>query len=147
MDKKHFPYKFVDFLISVHQITDKITKDVKPEGLTPVQFKILEYVAANSPTTLSQLSDCLHMPLPNTSRELKKLEEKKLCKKESGVEDRRKQYICLSENGEALMQEIFKKVESKFLDRLKDDSQKDLEEIDNALKLLYTKVFYSNHTT
>jgi DNA-binding MarR family transcriptional regulator len=147
MDKKLFPYKFVDFLISVHQITDEITKSVKPDGLTPVQFKILEFVAANSPTTLSQLSDCLHMPLPNTSRELKKLEEKKLCTKKSGTKDRRKQYICLSKDGEALMHEVFKKVESKFLARLKDDSQNDLEEIDNALKLLNTKVFYSNHTT
>lgn len=146
MDKKQFPYKFVDFLVSVHQITDEITKSVKPDSLTPVQFKILEYVAANSPTTLSHLSDCLQMPLPNTSRELKKLEEKNLCTKKSGTKDRRKQYICLSKDGEDLIHEIFKKVESKFLDRLKDDSQRDLEDIDNALELLSMKVFYSSNT-
>ncbi|UUZ92307.1 MarR family transcriptional regulator [Paenibacillus sp. P25] len=90
MDKHALFNQFVAFTAAVHQVTDEMTKDVRSETVTLVQYKILEYLAIRQPLTLSQISDCLHMSMPNTSRELRKLIEKKLCVKVADSEDRRK---------------------------------------------------------
>ncbi|BAU28440.1 DNA-binding MarR family transcriptional regulator [Aneurinibacillus soli] len=142
MDKKAFFQKFVAFTTAVHQVTHEITKDVKPDDITPLQYSILEYIAVSQPVTLSQISDCQHMSMPNTSRELKKLSEKNLCEKRTVVEDRRKQYVHLSRKGEAIMDEAFKRIEARFLQRIKDASEEELEEINHALDVLHAKVFY-----
>ena len=142
MDKKALFQKFVAFTSSVHHVTHEMTKDVKSDAITPVQYSILEYIAVSQPVTLSQISDCQHMSLPNTSRELKKLSEKNLCEKFAVAEDRRKQYIRLSEEGEAMMNEAFKQIEVRFLQRIKDASDEDLEEINRSLEVLISKVFY-----
>lgn len=131
------------FLTAVHQVTHEVTKDVKSDDLTPVQYSILEYIAVSQPVTLSQISDCQHMSMPNTSREIKKLSEKNLCEKFSVAEDRRKQYVRLSKEGEAMMNDAFTRIEARFLYRLKDASKEELEEIERALDVLHTKVFYS----
>lgn len=137
-------HKFVDFITAVHQITNEMTKDVRPETITHVQYKILEYIAVSQPVTLSKISECMHMSMPNTSRELRKISEKQLCEKITDTEDRRKQFIRLSEKGEAMMNEAFKRIETRFMHRIRNASEEELEEIDRALEVLQTKVFYSN---
>lgn len=76
MDNNQLFQKFVAFSAAVHQITNDITKDVKSEALTPLQYKILEYIAVSQPVTLSEVSDCMQMSMPNTSREVKKLSQR-----------------------------------------------------------------------
>lgn len=142
MDKKAFFQKFVGFITAVHEVTHEISKDLKTDQITPVQYKILEYVAVSQPVTLSQISDCQHMSMPNTSRELKKLIEKNLCEKFDVAEDRRKQYIRLSKEGQAMMNAAFAILEERFLQRIKDSSEEELEQMNKALDVLLTKVFY-----
>ncbi|EPD53295.1 hypothetical protein HMPREF1210_01026 [Paenisporosarcina sp. HGH0030] len=144
LDKKALFHKFVAFTTSVHQVTHEITKDVKSDSITPVQHSILEYIAVSQPVTISQISDCQNMSMPNTSRELKKLSEKNLCEKFAVAEDRRKQYIRLSKEGEVMMNEAFKHIEARFLQRIKEASNEDLEEINRSLDVLHSKVFYSS---
>ncbi|WP_028551557.1 MarR family winged helix-turn-helix transcriptional regulator [Paenibacillus sp. UNC451MF] len=144
MDKHAFFQKFVAFSAAVHQTTHEMTKDVKADDITPVQYNILEYIAISQPVTPSQVSDCQHMSMPNTSRELKKLCEKNLCEKFDAPDDRRKQYYRLNPEGEHMMSEAFKLIEARFLQRLRDASKEDLEEIEYALDVLSTKVFYSD---
>ncbi|HEY4431190.1 MAG TPA: MarR family transcriptional regulator, partial [Paenibacillus sp.] len=110
-------------------------------GITPVQYSILEYIAVSQPVTLSQISDCKNISMPNTSRELKKLTEKNLCEKFDVAEDRRKQFIRLSEEGQAMMNKAFTQIGERFLDRIKDSSTEELEEINRALDILQSKVF------
>lgn len=142
MDKNYIFQKFVAFTAAVHQVTNEITKDVKSEAITPVQYKILEYIAVSQPVTISEISECMLMSMPNTSRELRKLSEKQLCEKITDNEDRRKQLIRLSEKGEDMMNEVFGHVKSRFDERIKDISEKELKEIEQALDLLHRKVFY-----
>ncbi|MCQ6561295.1 MarR family winged helix-turn-helix transcriptional regulator [Paenibacillus mendelii] len=142
MDKNALFKKFVAFSSAVHQLTNEMTKDVKSEALTPVQYKILEYIAISQPVTLSEISECMHMSMPNTSRELRKLSEKQLCEKAADIEDRRKQFVRLSMQGEAMMSEAFQRIESRFVDRINNASEEDLKEIEHALDLLHRKVFY-----
>lgn len=142
MDKDVFFHKFVTFATAVHEVTYELTKDIKPDDITPVQYSILEYIAVSGPVTLSQISECKHISMPNTSRELKKLTDKKLCEKFDVAEDRRKQMIRLSESGQAIMNEAFKRIGERFLERIKDASAEELEDINRALDVLQSKVFY-----
>ncbi|WP_442602383.1 MarR family winged helix-turn-helix transcriptional regulator [Paenibacillus sp. KN14-4R] len=140
MNKHALFQKFVQFTASMHQVVNDMTKDVKPDGITAVQYSILEYIATSQPITLSQISECLHISMPNTSRELKKLSEKNLLEKLDAAEDRRKQYICLSTAGQTMMDKAFEQIEGNFLQRIKDASDQDLEEMDHALDVLYQKL-------
>ncbi|WP_282942496.1 MarR family winged helix-turn-helix transcriptional regulator [Paenibacillus sp. RC67] len=141
MDKHALFQKFVAFSAAVHQTTHEMTKDVKSDDITPVQYSILEYIALSQPVTPSQVSDCQHMSMPNTSRELKKLSEKHLCEKLDAPDDRRKQYYRLTQEGESMMSEAFKRIEARFLRRIQDSSNAELEEIERALEVLRSKVF------
>ncbi|OKP99611.1 MarR family winged helix-turn-helix transcriptional regulator [Paenibacillus sp. P46E] len=142
MDNNSLFQKFVAFTTSVHQITSEISKDVKSESLTPLQYKILEYIAVSQPVTLSEISDCMHMSMPNTSRELKKLGEKQLCDKITDPADRRKQGITLSAAGKAMMNEAFQYIAVRFTERIGSVTDQERKEIERALDLLQQKVFY-----
>ena len=142
MDNSSLFQKFVAFTTAVHQITNEITKDVKSEALTPVQYKIMEYIAVSQPVTLSEISDCMHMSMPNTSREMRKLSEKGLCDKVTDPMDRRKQGITLSPSGQAMMNEAFGTVAARFEERISQVSEAQRKEIGQALDLLQSKVFY-----
>lgn len=141
MDLESFFQKFVTFTTSVHEVTYELTKDIKPEDITPVQYSILEYIAVSQPVTLSQISECKNISMPNTSRELKKLTEKNLCEKLDVAEDRRKHLIRLSDTGQAMMNEAFQRIGERFLNRIKGESPEELEEINQALDVLQSKVF------
>jgi len=142
LDNKALFQKFEAFTTSVLLVTHEMTRDVKSDAITPAQYRILKFIRVRQPVTLSQISDWLHMPMPNTSRELKKLCEKKLCEKFAVAEDRRKQNIRLSKEGEAMMHEAFKQIEVRFLQRIKDASDEDLEEINRSLEVLLSKLYY-----
>ncbi|KJB89771.1 MarR family transcriptional regulator [Paenibacillus sp. E194] len=141
MDKKALFHQFVSFTTSVHEVTHELTRDIKPEDITPVQYRILEYIAVSQPVTLSQISDCMHMSMPNTSRELKKITEKHLCEKLESTDDRRKQMIQLSEAGQAMMDEAFGRISERFFERIKNSSEEDLKDIQRALEILQSHVF------
>ena len=142
MDKKVLFYKLVSFTTSVHRVTHQLTENAKSDSITPIQYNILEYIAVSQPVTPSEISDCQHISMPNTSRELKKLSEKNLIEKSSDAEDRRKQHIRLSEDGETMMNESFGCVEIRFLNRIQNASKDDLEAINQALDVLQKKLFY-----
>ncbi|MNY75609.1 transcriptional regulator SlyA [compost metagenome] len=83
------------------------------------------------------------MSMPNTSRELKKLTDKQLCEKVADTEDRRKQFIRLSVKGQTVMNEVFAQIETRFNERIQGISEKELKEIEQALDVLHSKVFYT----
>ena len=143
MDRSELFRDFIAFTASVLETKHDFTKDIRIEGITPVQYGILEYLFAHrdEPVTISEMSDCQHMSLPNTSRELRKLGEKGLCEKFSDSEDKRKQYIRLSPEGQARMAEAFRKVEARFLERIRGISDEELGELARAIRLLDGKVF------
>lgn len=142
MDKNALFYKLVSFTSSVHQVTHELTKNAKSDSISQVQYNILEYISVSQPVTPSEINDCQNMSMPNTSRELSKLSKKKLIEKINDTEDRRKQYIRLSDDGEAMMNEAFATIESRFLNRIENASQEDLEDMERAIDILQTKLFY-----
>ncbi|CAI6087374.1 MarR family winged helix-turn-helix transcriptional regulator [Cohnella sp. JJ-181] len=141
MDKQVLFRKFVDFTTGVHRTTHEIAKGIKLDAVTPVQYKMLEYIAVSQPVTLSSVADCTHMSLPNTSRELRKLIDKGLCEKVVDGEDRRKQRIRLSVQGQALMNGVFGHMQTELDRRIEGLSAAQLKEIEQALDLLQTRIF------
>lgn len=141
MNKNVLFQQFVSFTTAIHQTTAELTKDVKTEAITPMQYKILEYLMVSQPVTLSEVSDCMNMSMPNTSRELRKLTEKRLCEKIADNEDRRRQSIRLTAEGEAMMQEAFDRIEERFRERIQGLTSEDLVKISDAIELLQRKIF------
>jgi len=141
MDKHALFKNFVLFTTSVHRVTHELTKDSTSASITQIQYKILEYIAVSQPVTPSEINDCMNMAMPNTSRELKKLSEKNLIEKIHDKEDRRKQLIRLSKGGQSMMNEAFAVIENRFLNRLQNASEEDIEEIERAINILQTKLF------
>jgi len=133
--------KIVLFTAAVHQVTHDISKDIRPTDITPVQYRILEYIAVGQPVTLSQISECQNMSMPNTSRELKKLCEKQICEKFTDPTDRRKQYIRLTSKGTVVMNEVFAQIHNRLQQRLEGASQAKINEISDALTLLQNTIF------
>ena len=142
MDEKELFHKLVLFTTSVHRVTHELTKDAKTNLISQVQYNMLEYIAVSQPVTPSEINDCLNMSMSNTSRELSKLHEKKLIIKTNDTNDRRKQYIHLSQDGELVMKEAFSTIEARFLHRIQNASKEDLEEIEQAMDTLQEKLFY-----
>jgi DNA-binding MarR family transcriptional regulator len=142
MDKQEFFYKLVSFTTAVHNVKHEITKDIKADDITPLHYLMLEYIAVSQPVTLSQISDCHHISMPNASREIKKLCQKNLCEKYADPEDGRKQYVRLTAAGAEMMAQAFGQIEVRFLQRMKELSPEELIEIDHALDVLQSKVFY-----
>ncbi|AWB46530.1 MarR family transcriptional regulator [Paenibacillus sp. CAA11] len=140
MNKNVLFQQFVSFTTAIHQTTAELTKDVKTEAITPMQYKILEYLMVSQPVTLSEVSDCMNMSMPNTSRELRKLTEKRLCEKIADNEDRRRQSIRLTAEGEAMMQEAFDRIEERFRGRIQGLTSDDLVKISDAIELLQRKI-------
>jgi len=143
MENKTLFEKFVAFTSAVHQVTNEMTIEVKSDTITPVQYKILEFITVSSHVTLSEISNCLNISMPNASRELRKLYEDKLCEKVLDSNDRRKQFIHLTTKGEQMMQESFQIIETRFNQRMENVSQEEKEEINQAIDLLQKKVFYN----
>lgn len=141
MDKKALFHQLVTFITDVHQVKHDIAKDIPIGDLTPVQYGILEFIAVSQPVTVSDISECKDMSMPNTSRELKKLSDKSLCVKYEAEGDKRKQYVRLSPQGEALMGGAFAHMEDRVGERIRYMSEDELEQLMSAMKLLQSTIF------
>jgi len=141
MNQKGNFQELMMFIGNVHAYTHTLVMDVRPDHVTPMQYKILEYIFFNPIVTTSQISECVNMSLPNTSREIKKLFKLGLLNKEASLQDRRKITIRLSDPGQLLMQETFGQIEKKFWEQTGSLSEEDMKEILSSIKSLNDNVF------
>jgi len=144
LNKSALFHQFVAFTATIHQVTHDLTQNITAANITPLQYKILEYIKVSQPVTPTEISECQHMSLPNTSRELRKLQDRQLIQKFSDTADRRKQYVRLSKEGEKMMEEAFACIEERFLQLIQHATQDDLKDIQHALAILEEKVLRQN---
>ncbi|MFC4402226.1 MarR family winged helix-turn-helix transcriptional regulator [Gracilibacillus xinjiangensis] len=140
MEQKSLFENFISFSTNVHRITHELTHECKPDSLTPVQYSILEIITVSDPMTLSEISDCLRISLPNASREVRKLKEKNLIFKKNDLHDKRKQYIQLSKDGKKLMDAAFRSIEAKFQNLIRGMTQTEMEELGVAMNLVQDRL-------
>lgn len=129
------------FIVSVHQVHYELTKDMPLPGITPLQYEILEFLTVYpTSTTLSRLSECKGLSLPNASREVKKLTELGLCAKVGDPKDRRVHYIRLSPLGEQYMGEAFDHMKKAFFRRVEGLDEEERARAEEAMALLVRTV-------
>ncbi|MDO7906295.1 MarR family transcriptional regulator [Paenibacillus sp. JX-17] len=141
MDQNLLFHQFVVFSAAVHQLTNDLSQGVKAAEITPLQYKILEYLAVSQPVTLSEISQCMHISMPNTSRELRKLTERQLCEKVTDETDRRRQVVRLSPQGQSMMDQALRQIRARLFERIGHLSAEELLEVEQAMDLLNRRIF------
>lgn len=134
MSQNHLYKNFMKFTVTLSEAMDVLTKDLEFDDITRVQFNILQHIALEQPITLSQISYCQNMSMPNTSREIRKLTEKGLVHKSVAENDRRINYITLTEVGTTIMNDVSDLMEARFSQSLTDASKEEIETLEVALK-------------
>jgi len=122
------------------KLTYELLEEIKPEGITSVQFQILQYLSDGELITLSQISCCLGMSIPNTSREVKKLYEKDLIQKTPDQHDKRVSFIALSPAGAQLMNAVFDRLKKNISVRYAHLESVEIDETIKALRLISEKL-------
>ncbi|WP_168118718.1 MarR family transcriptional regulator [Paenibacillus sp. HB172176] len=133
--------QLVSLIASTHEMHFDLTRNMPMDGLTPLQYEILEYLSVQQPITLSELSECKGISMPNMSREIRKLTEKGLCEKIDDPEDRRKQHIRLSESGENRIAQSFAYMRELVMQRFEGMSEDELSSVSKAMEILGTTMF------
>lgn len=133
--------QMVSHIAASHQLHYDMTKGLPMDDITPLQYELLEFLSVKQPVTLSEISECMGISMPNTSRELRKLKEKGLCGKHEDPEDRRKQYVRLSPVGEERMDIAFAHMKKLFLRQLEHVADVELVRISEALNVLSATIF------
>lgn len=141
MDYNQFFGEVMGFIAKVHEKTHEYLIEARPEGLTPLQCEILEYIYFEQNKTISDIAHCLKLSLPNCSREIKKLEQGGYIKKVQDTEDRRKSYISLDENGLKFTEVTFERLKVRIFNKLGDISEEELKANLEAIRLLEKHVF------
>ena len=109
--------KLAELISNLHQLEDSLLHEVMIGNLTDLQLQILTILFFSGPKNLSGLSGCLNINLPNCSREVRKLSEKDLVRKESSPEDGRITLIYLSDEGLGKVQGFFLQMKKIYFER------------------------------
>lgn len=132
--------QMVGLIGSVHQLHYDLMKDMPMTDITPLQYEILEFLVVKPPQTLSQISECKGLSMPNASREIRRLTELGLCEKIEDATDRRKQYIRLSALGQERMGAAFAHMKRLFLERTEEVTDEEWARISEAIGVLAATV-------
>lgn len=111
----------------------------KPEILTQLQYRLMILISPKSKSP-SEISQCLDISLPNTSREIRQLIAMELLTKVQDDKDKRKHYIHLSPLGESMMYESQARIQDILDKTLCQYSKEELEEMAHAFDLLSRKL-------
>lgn len=120
----------------------EVRKGMKPDDVTQGQLDIMEYIFFNGDASLSHLSDCLYLSMPNASREVKKLTEKGYLDKQYNETDKRTHRIVLSERGNQLMQGLLDSYNERIKARYAHLEEKDEDEYIQLMKDVTEKLLF-----
>ena len=110
-----------------------LQQGVQPSALTPLQWEMLQVVAAAGETSLSQICECTKQSLPNGSRELKKLVLGGWIQKQQSPFDRRESVLSLSPSGGALVHQAYGQLKASLREHLADRTPQEWQELARAL--------------
>lgn len=104
MDKDIIFKRTAAFISNLHDLESSLSTGADKGNLTPLQHSILQILYFTNPKTLSALSECMNMNMPNTSREVKKLTELNLISKSQSENDKRITNLSLTAEGSAIIE-------------------------------------------
>ncbi len=134
---------FEEYIVAFAHVYGKLEGDLilktKPDVLTPLQYRLLLIFSPTTKKTPGEISDCLNLTLPNTSRELRHLKALGLIKKEVDATDKRCVWISTTDAGNALLDLAKGEMAKIFSKAFSHVSPEELEKVLHAFSYL-TKV-------
>jgi MarR family transcriptional regulator, 2-MHQ and catechol-resistance regulon repressor len=103
------PELFTVLARAYNWVNAHITRDIRCYGLNPTEFGILELLYHKGPHPLQQIGEKILISSGNITYSVDKLEQKQLLVRRPAPKDRRVIFAELTEQGHALLAEIFPK--------------------------------------
>jgi DNA-binding MarR family transcriptional regulator len=97
----------MNFANSYGKVEQSIILATKPEGLSPLQYRILILLAGCDTKTPGQIAECLNLSMPNASRELKHLQTIGFIQKDRDTVDKRSQLVSLTPSAHQILNTTF----------------------------------------
>lgn len=140
MDRDIMFSRIIGFISKVHGI-EVTFKDIKVGELTNLQQEMLLILYLSCSYTLSGLSECLNINLPNCSREVKKLTESGYVQKSISTVDKRKTELQLTTFGSEQVEQYLYTIKESFYKSRTDFNDDKIDRIISAIDLLEQEVF------
>jgi len=93
------------FISSIHTLEASLEHLITDEEFSSLQLNLMRILYFSSPRSLSSLSACVNMNLPNTSREIRRLTEAGVVCKSVSSRDKRITELSLTESGKKKVEE------------------------------------------
>lgn len=108
------PYKraLISLLYTGYQISDRLNEQLKPFGVSEQQVNVLHIIKKQSclPCNLYNIQEQMMHKMSNATRLVEKLRLKGLVTRETCEDNRRRVEICITEEGQQLLDKIEKKL-------------------------------------
>lgn len=122
--------------LTAQDIKNYAEKQLKPFDLTLEQFHLLKHMSLDSGMSQRELGELVNKTPANITRILDRLELKNLVIRHSSPEDRRTSLVLLTDQGQALVKEVFAFFElfsSQLTQSITEHEQKKTSEILNRI--------------
>lgn len=90
-------------------VMDRVKEDIKSHGLNPTEFGVLELLFHKGDQPIQQIGQKILLSSGSMTYVIDRLESKKLLKRRPCSDDRRITYAAITDEGRALMEEVFPK--------------------------------------
>ncbi len=127
---------FRTWMKTTKALTDNAKKDIASHGLTIENFMVLELLYNKGPHYIQEISDKLMVPSGSITYVVNKLEKKELVKRELDEVNKRYCRVLLTENGQAMFDEIFPKHLEMIMENLASLDNRQKEQLTELLKIV-----------
>lgn len=129
--------KAVSIMIrATHHLEAVLKQDIESYGLNTTEFGALEYLYHKGPKAIQQICGKLLMANSSMTYVIDKLEAKGLVARTPSKRDRRVFTISLTEQGKALIEDIFPKHEKTIQDIFSPLSDEEMKTMNDLLKII-----------
>jgi MarR family 2-MHQ and catechol resistance regulon transcriptional repressor len=124
------------YMKSVKSVFEVMKKDISSFGLDMGAFHILEFLYNKGPHAIQKIGEKFSIPSGSVTYVVDKLEKKGLIQREVSPEDRRLVLVKLTEDGQALFDDIFPKHTETIADVFSVLTDEDKHQLTEMLKKL-----------
>jgi DNA-binding MarR family transcriptional regulator len=128
---KKFMELIQTFKLGVLKPTEKRYKNIMPNTGSHILF----YISTNGACTMGDITRVMSCSKQQASQLVDKLIKSGYVKRETDKDDRRKIWINMTENGEDVIAQIMKSIESIFIEALSALEEKDLDNFSKAIDI------------
>lgn len=141
MNKDDLFGKTLGLISKVHYLEAKLANNKAVADVTTLQLNLLKILYCSCTRSISSLSECLNINLPNCSREVKKLTKKGYIEKKVSELDKRKTEISLSNTGQHKVESFLLEMKDNFFKKNADMTEDQINKCIIYIDYLQKKIF------